>query len=38
MRIKPKQKVIMENKSKKATKYLAIEIPPIKKGDLVWLE
>ncbi len=36
--IKPKQKFWMENRSKKKAKYLAIDIPAIKKGDLVFIK
>ncbi len=36
--IKPKEKFWLENKSNKKIKYLAIDIPPIKEKNIVWLE
>lgn len=35
--IKRKHKMFIENNSNKSAKYLAIDIPPIKKGDLVFI-
>ena len=36
--IKPKQRFWLENKSNKKAIFLAIDIPPIREQDIVWLE
>ena len=38
IKIKPKQKFWMENKSNKKVKIMAIDIPPTKEKDIVWLQ
>lgn len=36
-KIKPKQRFWLENKTNKKAKFLAIDVPPIKEGDIVWI-
>lgn len=38
IKIKPKEKFWLENLTNNKLKYLAIDIPPVKDGDIVWLE
>ncbi len=38
IKIKPKEKFWIENNTKKQIKYLAIDIPPVKDNDIVWLK
>lgn len=38
IKIKPKEKFWLENNANKELKYLAIDIPPVKDEDIVWLE
>lgn len=36
--IKPRQRFWMENNSNKKAKFLAIDIPPIREKDIVWVK
>ncbi len=38
IKIKPKEKFWIENSSNKNLKYLAVDIPPVKEKDIVWLK
>ena len=38
IKIKKRHIICLENKTNKKAKYLAIDIPPVKKGDLIFLK
>jgi mannose-6-phosphate isomerase-like protein (cupin superfamily) len=38
IKIKPKQKFWLENKTNKTAKFLSVDVPKIKDSDIVWLE
>lgn len=37
IKIKPKQKFWLENKSNKIAKFLSVDIPPVKDKDIKWI-